>query len=309
MMDILVIGDIMLDQYITGDCTRISPEAPVPIVDVKKRYQTLGGAANVATNLSSLGMKVGLIGRIGADEYGKLLSTKIVENNILDLCITNKTTTTVKTRIISGNQQIVRLDQEKYQELTDEEIKSVEESIKNYNGKYLLISDYGKGVVNDALMKSIRQIATQKGIKTIIDPKGKSWTKYQDSYLVKPNLKELWEVANIDDIESNQTVEYTAASIRAKFNIQNLLTTRAANGMTLTNKDQSLHFETKKVDVFDVSGAGDTSLAVIAYYLNLGGTLEKAIEASNIASSYVITKKGTYAITKAEFDVLMGDHF
>ena len=96
MMDILVIGDIMLDQYIMGDCTRISPEAPVPIVDVKKRYQTLGGAANVATNLSSLGMKVGLIGRIGADEYGKLLATKIVENNILDLCITTKTKTTEK---------------------------------------------------------------------------------------------------------------------------------------------------------------------------------------------------------------------
>ena len=193
--------------------------------------------------------------------------------------------------------------------MIDEEIKSVEESIKNYNGKYLLISDYGKGVVNDALMKSIRQISTQKGIKTIIDPKGKSWTKYQDSYLVKPNLKELWEVANIDDIESDQTVEDTAASIRAKFNIQNLLTTRAANGMTLTNKDQSVHFETKKVDVFDVSGAGDTSLAVIAYCLNLGKTLEKAIEASNIASSYVITKQGTYAITKAEFDILLADHF
>lgn len=307
MIEMLVIGDIMLDQYISGDCTRISPEAPVPIVDVKRRYQTLGGAANVATNLGSLGMKVGLIGRIGKDEYGNQLSTKILEKGIVDLSISTAATTTVKTRIISGNQQIVRLDQEAFQELSEEQLKKVETAIENYKGKYLLVSDYGKGMVSDELMMKVRQIAKRKGIKVIIDPKGKSWDKYKDSFLVKPNLKELWEVSNIDDIESNQTVEKTAHLIREKFNIENLLTTRAANGMTLTNKLYSQHFETKKVDVFDVSGAGDTSLAVIAYILNLGGTLEKAIKASNIASSYVITKKGTYAITREEFETLISN--
>jgi D-beta-D-heptose 7-phosphate kinase/D-beta-D-heptose 1-phosphate adenosyltransferase len=304
MVDILVIGDIMLDQYIIGDCTRISPEAPVPVVDVNRKYQTLGGAANVATNLASLGVKVGIIGRIGKDDYGKTVLEKFKEKGISDFSIIQGETI-VKTRIISGNQQIVRLDQEKYQEFDETESERVISSVEKYNGKYILISDYGKGVVSDDFMKELRKAIDKKECKLIIDPKGKNWSKYQNSYLVKPNLKELIDISNIEISNEDHLVADVAEKTREAFNIDNLLTTRAAKGMTLTNKAGSQHFSTKKVEVFDVSGAGDTSLAVIAYMLNEGKSLETAIEYSNLASSYVITKKGTYAISKEEFDLLI----
>ncbi len=301
----MVLGDVILDQYIIGDCDRISPEAPVPVVSISKEYMTLGGAANVALNLVKLGLSVGLIGIIGDDESGEELNKKLNEHGIKSyLSKQERAVTTKKTRVVSSGQQIVRVDRERKLERGEVPVEDIIGKIKDYKGKVLVISDYGKGVITERLLEETKKVTQSRNIKLIIDPKGKNWNKYKGVYMVKPNFKELQEVANISITNKNSEVGKLAEEVREKYEIENLLVTRSEKGMSLVCESWSEHFKTARVEVFDVSGAGDTSLAVIAFMLHQNKTLKEAIEKSILASSYVISKKGTYAISKKEFDSL-----
>lgn len=299
---ILVAGDIILDRYITGSTNRISPEAPVPVVKIEEEFFTLGGAANVANNLINLNGEIKLIGVIGkdnnADQVIKMLDEKKITHHLF---ADDVIPTTTKTRVVSRNQQMIRLDREGA-------FKSNEASLtffkNDFHQSYIVISDYAKGCCDESFFKLMFG-AKHQDAKVFIDPKGNNWSKYNGAFLIKPNLSELEEVYGSYIKNSEEEITKAGKAVYEKYEIENLLITRGKKGMTLINKNSVTHFPTKNVDVYDVSGAGDTAMAVLVYMMSENNTLEKAIEAANLASSYVVTKPMTYAINKTELDNLL----
>jgi rfaE bifunctional protein kinase chain/domain len=297
---ILVIGDIMLDEYIVGPANRLSPEAPVPVVSVKEHFCTLGGAANVANNLKSLGEDVLLIGAIGEDNNGKILIENLDKENIKHaLIITNNIPTTCKTRIISANQQIVRFDIEKKYNQEKESIGAFDTIFDSTNIDLIVISDYNKGFCSSIFCKRIIAKANIKNIKVIIDPKGTNWDKYEGAYLVKPNLKELSEIANVTINNEDDIVTKEAKLIKNKFELQNILVTRGDKGMTLIGEN-NYHVHGQELKVFDVSGAGDTVLAVLAYGLMKNYSLMDTMKMANKAAEIVVQEKYVHVIKLKE---------
>lgn len=299
---ILVAGDIILDRYITGSTNRISPEAPVPVVKIEEEFFTLGGAANVANNLINLTSETRLTGAIGKDSNATNL-IKILEDKKIShhLFADDQIPTTTKTRVVSRNQQMIRLDEE-------DTFKSNEKSLaffKNeFNSSFIIISDYAKGFCDESFFKLMYD-ALPEETKVFIDPKGNNWSKYNGAFLIKPNLSELEEVYGSAIINSEDEISKAGKEVFEKYKIENLLITRGKKGMTLINKDSVTHFPTKNVDVYDVSGAGDTAMAVLVYMMSENHTLDESIKAANLASSYVVTKPMTYAINKTELDNLL----
>lgn len=299
---ILVAGDIILDRYITGSTHRISPEAPVPVVKIEEEFFTLGGAANVANNLINLTNEIRLTGAIGKDNNAanlvKILDEKKISHHLF---ADDKIPTTTKTRIVSRNQQMIRLDRE-------DTFMSNEKSLaffkNNFNQSFIIISDYAKGFCDESFFKLLYDEKPQE-TKVFIDPKGNNWSKYNGAFLVKPNLSELEEVYGTAIKNSEEEISKAGKEVFEKYEIQNLLITRGKKGMTLINKESVTHFPTKNVDVYDVSGAGDTAMAVLVFMMSENHTLDKAIKAANLASSYVVTKPMTYAINKTELDNLL----
>jgi len=304
-MEILVIGDIIIDNYIIGECTRISPEAPVPVINVTKEYSTLGGAANVALNLAMLECECAIFGMLGKDENADKIKTMISENGIRDLTYIDIHHTTIsKTRVISSNQQIVRVDREKLMTPAQEGVNLINSTLNSFAGSILVVSDYAKGFISEEVMREVRFHCSKNSKKLIIDPKGKNWRKYEGAYLIKPNFKELQEIVPFAINNTDEDIVRGSKYILDTFSIENVLVTRSEKGMTLCNMEAAKHFPTHEVEVYDVSGAGDTVIAVIADLLNQGQSLENAIKQSILASSYVVTKKGTYPIHKQELDRL-----
>jgi rfaE bifunctional protein kinase chain/domain len=302
-MRIAIFGDIILDKYIVGTTSRISPEAPVPIVRKTKEYVTLGGAANVAYNISKLEKSIELYGAIGEDLAGlDVISLCKSENIKTQLYKTSIIPTTTKTRVISRNQQMLRIDDEKIMGEVDTAQLINMENMNSYG--IIGISDYAKGYISSNLMKAIKQ-GKQTDCKIIIDPKGKEWEKYNGAFLIKPNISEVEDVLNITLGNNNEEVAKAADEIFEKFTFENILITRGEGGMTLKNKDGVKHYPTQKAEVFDVSGAGDTSLAVLICRLSEGVDLDVAIKHAIKASTYVVTKPMTYAISKQELDELV----
>lgn len=299
---ILVAGDIILDRYITGSTNRISPEAPVPVVKIEDEFFTLGGAANVANNLINLTNDINLIGAIGKDNNAKNLK-KILEERMIKhhLYSDEKIPTTTKTRVVSRNQQMIRLDREDTFISTNDSLKFF---INDFDNAFIIISDYAKGFCDDLFFK---MLFNQKSIdtKVFIDPKGSNWEKYNGAFLIKPNLSELEEVYGTAIKNDDDEITKSGKEVFEKYKIENLLITRGKRGMTLINKNNISHFSTKNVDVYDVSGAGDTAMAVLVYMMSENNSLEESIKAANLASSYVVTKPMTYAINKAELDNLL----
>lgn len=299
---ILVAGDIILDRYITGSTHRISPEAPVPVVKIEEEFFTLGGAANVANNLINLTNEIRLTGAIGKDNNAanlvKILDEKKISHHLF---ADDKIPTTTKTRIVSRNQQMIRLDRE-------DTFMSNEKSLaffkNNFNQSFIIISDYAKGFCDESFFKLLYDEKPQE-TKVFIDPKGNNWSKYNGAFLVKPNLSELEEVYGTAIKNSEEEISKAGKEVFEKYEIQNLLITRGKKGMTLINKESVTHFPTKNVDVYDVSGAGDTAMAVLVFMMSENHTLDEAIKAANLASSYVVTKPMTYAINKTELDNLL----
>lgn len=307
---ILVIGDLMIDHYIWGDATRLSPEAPVPIVNVKNESVTLGGAANVAQNLVALGAKAILSGVIGDDAFGTQL-TEIMQSEGLgtDAILKDiKRPTTVKTRIVAGSHQLVRVDREitdhVHHELADELVERLEKHINEAD--IILFSDYGKGLFSENLTQTLIGLAKQKQKKVIIDPKGLNYEKYKGAYMIKPNRKELAEAAKVDKIRNIDDLQKAAKIILQQTDAEYLVVTLSEEGMVILDELSYKLLPVKATAVFDVTGAGDTVLATIAYFVASGLTLEEACELANHAAAIVIRRVGSATTTINEIIEDMG---
>ena len=299
---ILVIGDIMLDNYIFGGVERISPEAPVPIVLCEKETDTLGGCGNVLRNLSNLDVKTSVISFVGKDHIGELIKKNLIELDVdIDsLLFFENVRTTHKMRIIANKQQVVRVDWDsKRLTLADYEKleKVVVQKIKNIDG--VIISDYNKGMCSDKLTKSIINKAKKKNIPVFVDPKGKYWSKYTGATCITPNTKELSELGNYK-LNKNQNFELAGKDILKKFNIKKCLVTRGKDGMSMISNDEYFHLPSNVKEVFDVSGAGDTVIACLAAAIICGIPDRDAVEFANKAAGIVVGHIGTSAITKRE---------
>jgi len=298
---ILVIGDLMVDHYIWGAATRLSPEAPVPIVNVKRESTTLGGAGNVVQNLVSLGAKVMVAGVIGADAFGRQLS-EILENEGVKtgaVVTDNARSTTVKTRVLAGSHQLVRVDRE----VTDPLSKEIEERLFSTlkldidKADIVVLSDYNKGLFSPEVTQRLIQLAAERGKKVLVDPKGLNYEKYKGAYLIKPNRKELAEAAKVEKISSISELRDAAKTIFEQTATTYLVVTLSEEGMAIVTERGSKLLPVKATEVFDVTGAGDTVIAAIAYFVASGFSMEEACELANHAAAIVIRHIGSATIT------------
>ena len=296
---ILVVGDAMLDKYYFGEVTRISPEAPVPIAHVLEVRETLGGAANVAHNLARLGCQTSIIGQVGRDAHGEKLLQKLGARgvNFSGTVETAKPTTT-KIRVISGHQQMIRLDFEDVAELDG---AASDELLKNFSARVggvdaVIISDYGKGVCTARICREVIAACRRAGKVVVVDPKGDDWQKYFGANFITPNLKELNAVLPKKISNVDAQIEEAAPNVIGTFGLSGLVVTRSAAGLTLIDGGKISHIKARAQEVFDVSGAGDTVIA--AFTAALAGGLDSAAAAylANVAAGVVVAKVGTYAV-------------
>lgn len=300
----LVVGDIILDKYIEGEVGRISPEAPIPVVKVIKERYALGGAANVAGNICGFHIKAYVCGLLGTDENAVKVQELLAEKKIEFVgALSSGRCTTIKTRIIGKNQQLLRIDQEDEVIIGENEENCLLKALTPVLCKVqiIVLSDYNKGVCSEDFCHKLLKICQQAGKRVIVDPKSDNWTKYMGAYLITPNFKEFQEVAGepLDNTES--AIKNMADSIIERYRLPQILITRSQYGMTLVKKDGSvLNFQSVQQEVFDVSGAGDTVIATTAAYLAMGIELENALEAANYAAGLAVSKAGTYMVTLEE---------
>lgn len=295
---ILIIGDIMLDRYYFGNVSRISPEAPVPVVAVEKDIYTLGGAGNVANNISNLNAYCKILSTASEDISGRNLKNLLKNINCDYFFVDNGVPTTTKLRVIGEKQQIVRVDFEEVRQLspkaTDIYKENILKEIEQYNS--VVISDYGKGVCTEEMCNFIITQSKKYNIPVIIDPKGSDWTKYYGATIVTPNVKELSEVAGISIKNNDYDIISVGREIREKYNIKYLVVTRSEKGITIISNNEYKHIPTTAMEVFDVSGAGDTVVATMASALGAGYNLEETVELANSAAGVVVGKVGTAPI-------------
>ncbi len=298
---ILVVGDLMIDRYIMGSATRLSPEAPVPVVNVKNETATLGGAGNVVQNLVALGAKVSIAGMIGDDAGGQQV-IEILKNDGVEtesLVKDSSRPTTVKTRVLVGSHQLVRIDRETTNpisiELENQLVEKFESVIENKD--IVIFSDYNKGLFALSLTQRLIKIANQHQKKVIVDPKGLNYEKYSGAYIIKPNRKELAEAAKVEGIKTNEDIQKAAEIILNQTNAAYLIVTLSEDGMAIISKDRTQLLSVKATEVFDVTGAGDTVIATIAYFLAVGFSIEEACELANHAAAIVIRHIGSATTT------------
>ena len=311
--NVLVIGDYMVDQYISGDVERISPEAPIPVVKTDGFRSQLGGAGNVINNIQSLKGNSRILTYFGKDSSGDYL-LELLKNTGSDTSFIRQyegIETVRKIRVTARGQQIVRVDFEKTTRLNNNDFeKYVAENIDAITKSVdvVVISDYGKGVVTQELMKIVIPAAKQKGIPVIIDPKGKDWTKYSGATMCTPNLSEFSDVVNKKIEQSMETTILSeGVEVCKKYNLDYVLVTRSEYGMSLISKNGSKKdFPVKKkLDVIDVSGAGDTVISSMALSISSGKSIEDGCEIANIAASIAVSKFGTSPISYEELYDLM----
>lgn len=312
-ISILVFGDYMVDEYIDGDVSRISPEAPVPVLNVKNKLKRIGGAGNVINNILSLGARVRAIGRIGKDTNGKFIKDYFKTNNIdCEYLIEDSNFKTItKTRIVSKNQQFIRVDEEEISDISNDIVTLINNNIDEIlnNIDIVVISDYAKGNINDISIKQIIKSAKEKGIPVIVDPKGKDYTKYTDVTLCTPNLKELSDVTG-KRILTDEDILFAANKLIKELNLKYLILTRSEDGISLIDaKGYKQDFPALKKEVVDVSGAGDTVVATIAVFMGLKYSMDNVCKMSNIAASIVVSKFGTSTANIDEIKNVIEDHF
>jgi rfaE bifunctional protein kinase chain/domain len=301
---VLVIGDLMIDHYIWGSATRLSPEAPVPIVNVKNESTTLGGAGNVVQNLVALGANVTVAGVIGNDATGvqliEILESEGVKTNAIIKDHTRSTT--IKTRILAGSHQLVRVDREVTdnisQELEDELLAKLSANIDNAD--IVILSDYNKGLLAPGLTQRLIKIANDHQKKVVVDPKGLNYEKYKGAYIIKPNRKELAEAAKIEKIGNITDLENAAKTIFLQTATTYLIVTLSEEGMAIVTEKSSRLMPVKATEVFDVTGAGDTVISAIAYFTALGLDIDESCELANHAAAIVIRHVGSATTTVDE---------
>lgn len=300
---VMVVGDIMLDRYFYGHVNRISPEAPVPINCIKKKKNVLGGAANVANNLSKLGCNVYLVGVIGNDHHGRLLTRELNNQQInITGVMTDGDLTTTKVRVLGGHQQMMRLDFEEIDKLTlcmfDKMKKYISRQISE-GIDAIIISDYNKGICTYNLCQYIIAEANKIGVPVLVDPKGKDWQKYTGASYITPNIKETGEVIGRNLSNDIEKLRFAANELRANFNIKSVMITRSEKGISLFG-GKEITVPTVAKDVFDVSGAGDTVISAFTVARCCNLKEEDALIFANFAAGIEVGKVGTYAVSKDE---------
>jgi rfaE bifunctional protein kinase chain/domain len=297
---ILVVGDVMLDRYWFGEVSRISPEAPVPVVHVQRTEERPGGAANVARNAAALGAQCALLSIVGNDEPAQALERLLAADGVqTHLYRDPLLATTIKLRVLGRQQQLLRIDFENApgQEVLRDALSAYREALPDFD--VVVLSDYGKGGLTH--VQEMIDLARAAGKIVLVDPKGDDYSKYRGASLLTPNRSELGQVVgkwrNEDDLSSR------AQALRRELDLTALLVTRSEEGMSLFQADSSVHEGTRAQEVFDVSGAGDTVIATLAVMLASGCDLVSAMQLSNHAAGIVVAKLGTATVTLAEMKV------
>jgi rfaE bifunctional protein kinase chain/domain len=297
---VLVIGDIMMDEFLWGEVSRISPEAPVPIVKVEKETFLLGGAANVVNNLLGLKSQVLLAGVIGPDGMGRRLIRKLqsLGTTTEGIVVEEGRPTAIKTRVIAHHQQVVRVDREKVSPITPKTLKTIFDIIRKnrLQIKGIIISDYGKGVVSQELMSGLKKIIGGNSIPVLVDPKPQNIAWYEGVTLITPNQLEA-ELAVGKRIESDEDLLWAGLHLLKKIKCDSVLITRGQEGMTLFLKNKKVeHIPTVAQKVFDVTGAGDTVIATLLLSLVSGMNTIQACKMANFAAGIVVGEVGTAAV-------------
>ena len=298
---ILVIGDVMVDHYLWGNCERISPEAPVQIIDIQKETSQLGGAGNVTRSLVALGAKCSLLSIAGDDDIAKELQDLLQEQQITSHLVVEKNRkTTKKTRIIATHSQVIRFDSETKEDISktsEQEILKIFEDICS-DFSLILISDYAKGMLTKDLTEQIIRIANKQGKKTIIDPKGADYVKYKGAYLLTPNKQEAQIALNMQ-INNKQTLQLALRKLKELASLQISMITLSEEGIAYM-QNELVTKPTQAKKVYDVTGAGDTVLASLGYALSLGKDISYSVEFANIAAGIVVGKIGSATATLEE---------
>ncbi len=294
---LLVVGDVMLDRYWFGEVSRISPEAPVPVVKVERIEERLGGAANVARNALALGARTALLSVVGDDEAGRSLSRLLAESEIdAGLHVDRDIDTTVKLRVIGRQQQLLRID---FETLPSHEV--LQAKLSEFVSRVaacdvVILSDYGKGGL--AHISEMIRLARAAGKPVLVDPKGDEWDKYAGATVITPNRSELREVVGRWTSEADLAAR--VQKLRDELGLEALLVTRSEEGMTLFAADEQHHQPAQAREVFDVSGAGDTVIATLAVMLAAGAGWAEAIRTANVAAGIVVGKLGTAVVSHEE---------
>lgn len=297
---VVVVGDFMLDRYMWGSISRISPEAPVPVVNIISETIALGGAGNVVANLRALGATAIPVGVVGNDLAGSRMRELLAELDVdlNGLVSTDSLVTTEKTRVIVQHQNVLRLDRE-IREKVESKILETQLISVLQNADVCVVSDYGKGVCSSDLMDLVVATAKQFGIPVVVDPKGRKFEKYRGATCITPNMSEFSQVVDID-LTTEADIESAGGRLRAQLDLGNVLVTRSAEGMTLISPDSAEHIEVTGQDVYDVTGAGDTVTASLAWCMALGIPISAAARVANLAAGIAVRKVGVAVVSKSE---------
>lgn len=299
---LLVVGDVMLDRYWFGEVSRISPEAPVPVVKVERQEERLGGAANVARNATALGGATSLLSVVGDDEAGRSLGRLLKEGGIdASLQIDDEIDTTVKLRVIGRQQQLLRIDFETTpsHEILQAKLQEFERRVADCD--VVVLSDYGKGGL--AHIGEMIRLARAAAKPVLVDPKGDDYAKYAGATIITPNRSELREVVGRWSSEAELAAK--AQKLRGELGLEALLVTRSEEGMTLFLDGEAIHQPAQAREVFDVSGAGDTVIATLAVMLGGGASWGDAIRVANLAGGIVVGKLGTAVVSREELEAVL----
>ena len=311
-VNVLIIGDLMLDRFIWGNVSRISPEAPVPVVEVTKETYMPGGAGNVACNINSLDSNAYLIGAISDDIYGDFFLKKYEDSKVDTSGIAKfgDRNTIVKTRVVAHQQQVVRVDRESKEqlkdELIDEVLKNIESKIKN--SKVVILSDYGKGIINDKVLDFTIEQCNELNIPVLVDPKIENFKKYKNITCMTPNLLEACTGMGKIKINTETDIENLGCDILELLNAKSIIITRGEAGMSVFEEDQITHIPTFAREVYDVTGAGDTVISTLAICLGNGLSIKDSAHIANFAAGIVVRKLGTATVKKQEIIDYVGEH-
>ncbi|MBA4396387.1 MAG: D-glycero-beta-D-manno-heptose-7-phosphate kinase [Syntrophus sp. (in: bacteria)] len=303
---VLVVGDLMIDHFIRGKVSRISPEAPVPVVEVESDYLLLGGSANVSHNIHAMGGGVCVSGVVGADKMGKKLISEFRKRQIdtRGVVVEANRPTTLKTRIVAHSQQVVRFDRESRQPVTADSIERMLAYVSTLRDELgaIVISDYGKGVITQALLDGIRELVQNRNITICVDPKKSDFSLYEGCDIITPNHHEAGRAVGAERVSRENLIE-VGTTLLSRYRYQALLITRGEEGMSLFEKNDRIRhtfFPTQAREVFDVTGAGDTAIGVFALCMASGATFKEAAFLANHAAGIVVGKVGTSTVSQAE---------
>jgi D-beta-D-heptose 7-phosphate kinase / D-beta-D-heptose 1-phosphate adenosyltransferase len=298
---VVCVGDVMLDRFVYGEVERISPEAPIPVLRIAREAVTVGGAGNVARNLSALGTETRLFGVVGDDPAGREAAEVLSFENAVALSLTadGGRPTTVKTRFIAGGQQLLRTDEEDLTALSDQLLAQlsadVAASVSGGKCGALILSDYGKGVLTDAMIAAAMDAARAAGVPVVVDPKGVDFGRYRGAGVITPNRRELGAASRMP-VDSDTEVAAAARHLIETCGLGAVIATRGADGMTVVSGSDEVHLPALAREVFDVSGAGDTVVATVAAGLAAGMSVVDAAQLANVAAGLVVAKVGTAVV-------------